>query len=168
MDALFKTDHYIFSYRVAGILIRDGKILLQKLPHEPGFAFPGGHAELGETSQETLIREFKEEIGADIVVNELKWVGENFFPWDGRPCHQICLYYLVSLANPAQISQLCGSFVIKEQIGGKVFDLEIHWVPLSAIDQMEIYPTDAQYLLKQMDDGIRYFVFREKGWSDLL
>ena len=29
-DILFKTDDYIFSYRVGGLLIRDGKVLMQK------------------------------------------------------------------------------------------------------------------------------------------
>ena len=30
MDILFKNDHFVFSYRVGGILIRNGKILLQR------------------------------------------------------------------------------------------------------------------------------------------
>ena len=29
MDILFKQDDFVFSYRVGGVLIRDGKILLQ-------------------------------------------------------------------------------------------------------------------------------------------
>lgn len=30
MDILFKNDNFVFSYRIGGILIRDGKILLQR------------------------------------------------------------------------------------------------------------------------------------------
>ena len=30
MDILFKTEDYVFSYRVAGICIQNGKVLLQK------------------------------------------------------------------------------------------------------------------------------------------
>ena len=30
MDILFKNDDFVFSYRIGGILIRDGKILLQR------------------------------------------------------------------------------------------------------------------------------------------
>ena len=80
MDILFKTDEYVFSYRVAGICIHNGKVLLQKPTNDTAFAFPGGHVELGETNAQTLIREFKEEIGVDITVGDLKWVGEIFFP----------------------------------------------------------------------------------------
>ena len=90
-DILFRTRDYVFSYRVAGIFIRNGNVLLQKPTNDTGYAFPGGHVEFGETNEETLIREFKEEIGVDIRVKELKWVAEIFFPWDHIPCHQICL-----------------------------------------------------------------------------
>ena len=96
-DILFKTDSYVFSYRVAGILIYDRKVLLQKPTNDPGFAFPGGHVEFGETNAETLRREFREEMGADIAVGKLQWVGEIFFPWGDRPCHQICLFTPLSL-----------------------------------------------------------------------
>ncbi|WP_052098183.1 NUDIX hydrolase [Paenibacillus stellifer] len=94
-DILFKTDEHVFSYRVAGILIRNGSVLLQKPVHDPGYVVPGGHVGFGETNEETLIREFREELAADITVNGLRWVGEIFFPWGGKPCHQICLYYEV-------------------------------------------------------------------------
>ena len=90
-DILFRTDSYVFSYRVAGVCIQNGKVLLQKPADDDGFAFPGGHAAFGETNAETLTREFKEEIGAAIAVGGLKWVGEVFFDWGGKPCHQICL-----------------------------------------------------------------------------
>ena len=40
---------------------------------------------------------FFEEIGVKISVGDLKWVGELFFPWGKKSCHQICLYYVVEL-----------------------------------------------------------------------
>lgn len=40
-DILFKTEEYVFSYRVGGILIRNGKILLQR-PENDDFAIIGG------------------------------------------------------------------------------------------------------------------------------
>ena len=62
MDILFKTDDFVFSYRVAGICMQNGKVLLQKPSNDTGYAFPGGHVTLGETNAQTLIREFQEEI----------------------------------------------------------------------------------------------------------
>ena len=42
MDILFKTEDWAFSYRVAGICVRDGKMLLQKPLNDTAYAFPGG------------------------------------------------------------------------------------------------------------------------------
>ena len=102
-DILFHTDKFVFSYRVAGILLHNNKILLQKPTNDTKYAIPGGHVEFGETNAQTLTREFKEEIDVDITVGALKWVAESFFPWGDKPCHQICLYYEVALNDETQI-----------------------------------------------------------------
>lgn len=160
-DILFKTDNYIFSYRIAGICIQNGKILLQKPTNDNGFAFPGGQVAFGETNAETLIRELKEEIGADIEVGSLKWVAEIFFPWGDKACHQICLYYEISLKDETRIP-LDGYFIGDEQIEGRNFNIEFHWIPLDKLDGLEIYPTNTSKLLKHLDEGIQHFVYKEK------
>lgn len=158
-DILFKTDDFVFGYRVAGICVQNGKVLLQKPTNDEGYAFPGGHAAFGETSAETLVREFREEIGAQIAVRDLKWVAELFFPWGSRPCHQICLYYLVDILTPEIPKEGC--FIAKERMEGRAFDLEFHWVPLDRIHEIEVYPTNAAALLGQLDSGVQHFVYQE-------
>ena len=103
-DILFKSESGTFSYRIAGICVYDGKVLLHKAKNDDGYAFPGGHVAFGETNEETLVREFKEETGADIAVGDLKWVAEIFFPLHNKPCHQICLYYMVYLTDEALVT----------------------------------------------------------------
>lgn len=44
----------------------DGKILLAKSPKWHGYMIPGGHIELGESAENALKREFKEEVGLDL------------------------------------------------------------------------------------------------------
>jgi len=56
---------------VCGILIWNDKVLIGKRKltnqHQPGkWEFPGGKMEEGETVDETIIREFKEELDIDI------------------------------------------------------------------------------------------------------
>lgn len=160
-DILFKTDDWIFSYRAAGILIHNGKVLLQKPTNDTGFAFPGGHVSFGETNAKTLIREFKEEIGANISVNELKWVAEIFFPWGEKPCHQICNYYLVTLDDTTQIP-LDRMFIGIEQMHERQFDIEFHWIPIENLKSIEIYPANAAELFGIMDRGVQHFVYREE------
>lgn len=158
-DILFKDENGVFSYRVAGICVHNGKVLLQTTTDDPAFAFPGGHVEFGETNEATLIREFKEEIGADIRVGELKWVAEVFFPWGNKPCHQICLYYMVELIDDT--TPRTGIFHGREQMEGRKFDLEFHWVPLEEGKDYEIYPIQCRHLLEKLDVGVQHFVYRE-------
>lgn len=48
-DILIRITDYVFSYRVAGILIRDGKVLLQKLSNDTRDAFSSGHVVFSQT-----------------------------------------------------------------------------------------------------------------------
>ena len=110
MDILFKNDDFVFSYRVGGILKHNGKILLQR-PKNDDYAIIGGHIAAMETSMETLKREFEEELHAKIEVDNLLAIGEIYFPWGKRPCHQICLYYNVHLMDDKRM--LSTSFIRK-------------------------------------------------------
>jgi 8-oxo-dGTP diphosphatase len=54
---------------VGAVIIRDGKILLEKRKNEPGrgkWSIPGGLVELGESARETAIREVREETRLEV------------------------------------------------------------------------------------------------------
>lgn len=159
-DILFKTEDNVFSYRVAGILIKDGRVLLQRPINDTAYSFPGGHVSFGETNEETLIREFKEEISADISVDGLQWVAEIFFPWGDKPCHQICLFYRISLCDETQIP-LSGTFNAVDELENSNIDLEFSWIPLSEIKDIKLYPINAKEKLEQLSDKIEHFICRE-------
>ena len=135
-------------------------IIIKYYYKDTAFAFPGGHVELGETNAQTLIREFKEEIGVDITVSDLKWVGEIFFPWENKSCHQICLYYIVDIKS--NNVPLEGMFLGKEKIEGRKFDLEFHWVLIGELNNIEVYPTNVVELVNKINDGVQHFIYQEK------
>ncbi|WDV48095.1 NUDIX hydrolase [Clostridiaceae bacterium M8S5] len=160
-DILFKTEENVFSYRVAGILIIDNKILLQKPKHDNDYSIPGGHVNFGETSDEALVREFKEEINADIKIDKLIMVGENFFPWGDRPCQQISLYYVVSLCEEDQIP-LDGTFKAIDELGDIRVNLDFCWIPLSKLDDIVVCPANIKQYLFSLPEEIKHFVYKEK------
>ena len=158
-DIIFKTEAHIFSYRVAGVCIHDGKILLQKPTDDTAYAIPGGHVSFGETHNQTLIREFQEEIGVPIAVGDLLWIGELFFPWGEKQCHQICLYYAVELWDDTLPRS--GSFMGWEHLENRSFDLEYHWIPIEQLNDIEIYPTRTFEMIQS--PGVHHFVYHENG-----
>ena len=69
------------------IVINQGRVLMIK-SIIGDYGFPKGHIELGETEQETAIREVKEETNVDIVINSDK---------------KYCLSYLVNNKIPKDV-----------------------------------------------------------------
>ncbi len=81
---------------VSFMLVKDGKVLLEKRSQykdtDPGLqAIPGGHIELGETQQQTLIRELKEEL--DITPSSYQFLCSLYHPTSEL---QILHYYIVT------------------------------------------------------------------------
>lgn len=155
-DILFRTETGVFSYRVAGICIRNGKILLQCTETDLSLAVPGGHVAFGETHEAALVREFQEEMGVSIRVGDLKWVGELFFPWGDKPCHQICLYYAVEADTLPE-----ESFQGKEKIEGVSSKLIFQWIPIETLPSLPVYPENIADLLAKLDEGTQHFIYRE-------
>lgn len=158
-DILFKSEDWVFSFRAAGILIRDGRILLQK-PKGDDYALIGGHVSAFETASKTLKREYKEEIHADIEVGEMIAVGEIFFPWGERPCHQIGLYYRVELKDPDQIP-LSGVFHGYDEWDNERIDLDFCWVPVEELGSLTVYPTELIPHILSGKKEILHFVSRQ-------
>ena len=62
------------SIAVGGIFETDGGIVLLQRGIEPGYGewvFPGGYVDRGESVEEAVVRETREEVGADVVIERL-------------------------------------------------------------------------------------------------
>lgn len=84
--------------RACGLCWQSGKLLMvnhRGLTSGSFWSPPGGGIEFGETAQETLVREFREETGVDIIPKELRFVCE----FIQHPIHAVELFFAVDYFN---------------------------------------------------------------------
>ena len=97
----------IFPEPTVGALIQNdqGRILLCESHKWPGiYTVPGGHVEIGETCEEALVRECKEEVGLDVKVDELISIQQVIYPkefWK-KNAHFIFFDYLCKVEGNQQ------------------------------------------------------------------
>jgi 8-oxo-dGTP pyrophosphatase MutT (NUDIX family) len=155
MDVVFKTEKAIFNYRVAGIWIENGHVLLHRDVNESNWSLPGGRVEIAEDSQSSLKREFLEELGIDVHVDRMALVIENFFEHGGKDFHEIGFYYaLSSCKNSSSYNK--NPF---HGIEGK--RLIFKWTPIKELNEVELYPECLRAALKDIPLHIQHFVVRE-------
>lgn len=73
-----------WSQSVAGVCIRDGKVLLARHTYGSGngkLIIPGGYVKIGELPQEALIREYMEETGVTVTPGRLLGVRFSAKDW---------------------------------------------------------------------------------------
>ena len=72
------------TVKVVAAIIRDGDCIFATQrgygEYKDGWEFPGGKVEPGETPQEALVREIKEELDANIIVDDLLTSVEYDYP----------------------------------------------------------------------------------------
>ena len=61
--------------KIAWIEIRDGKILSTLSKGKSKYYIPGGKREIGESDEQTLVREIKEELSVDIASHSMQHIG---------------------------------------------------------------------------------------------
>ena len=83
---------------------RDGALLVSEEASPSGELFHrplGGHVEFGEYANDTVRREFSEEIGQELTSLRLSGVLENIFQWDGATQHEIVFVFTAAFADEA-------------------------------------------------------------------
>jgi 8-oxo-dGTP diphosphatase len=126
------------------VIIQDGKVLLS--PQWDGWDFPGGGIEKGETFEQALVREVKEETGLDARPGALLHVTQDFFIanyMDDTYFHSLCFYY--TCTDPRGEISTAG-FAEYE----KKYMKAAEWVPLEKIDGLKFYnPVNSPELIRK-------------------
>ncbi len=117
---------------IGAIIMRDGKILLEKRKNDPGkgrWSVPGGVVELGENVTQTVIREVKEETGLDVAEPEHIDVVDQITRDEGGRIkyHFVIIDYLVKLKGG----------MLKAASDAD----ELEWVSLSEVEKYDLTGT---------------------------
>jgi len=155
-DWLFSDDNFVCGFRSVGVLVRNGKILVQRDKDGTEYALPGGHVKVGETAEVSIIREYKEETGTDIICDRMIWVEENFWKWDKKDAHTIAFYFLVSLKNSADIPDYGEFFSQKDNC-----DVVFKWIPINELKNITIYPIYLKDKITNIAEGVEHFIYTE-------
>ena len=132
-----KTKDYAFKYRVAAIIIKNNKILVDKTEDSPNYYLPGGYVELGETAFNALIRELKEELLVDFTKGKYFGILENFFNHNRRGfTHEISIYYLMDVPDSLNDSD----FSLTENDKGFIVKHDFKWISLDEFDKYDFRP----------------------------
>ena len=157
-DISYRRNDYGFSYRVAAVIIQNGKVLLQCFNGE--YAFIGGQVMENETAENALKREFMEEVHSDIEVAKMCAVGETFFTWDDIPYQQIGLYFKAYIPESSDI-QKDGTFCGYDEYENKRVDLDFCWIPIDELCNIPLYPREIIPHIAAGNEGILHFISRD-------
>ena len=120
------------------IIVRDGRLLVTRNVDAVGewYLLPGGGQEPGEALPETVRRECREEVGADVEVGALRFVRDyvgrhhEFATEDGE-VHQLELMFACALPPGAEPRN--GPVPDSAQVG-------VAWLELADLERHRLYP----------------------------
>lgn len=142
----FRIGQHRFQYR-AGAIVRQGRhLLLHRLAGDDFWALPGGRVDPGEQAQDTIVREFLEELQLQVECRELVCVGENFFRYDGQPHHEVGLYFSVRIPSS---SPLADTDAVHQGVEGSR-PLEFRWFEPDELARIDMRP---EFLRRALASG---------------
>lgn len=149
----------LFNFRIAGIALREGHVLVHRATHELFWTFPGGRAEIGETSEETLRREIVEELGVEAEIGPLLWTVENFFHFEKRDYHELGFYYRMEL--PARFA-FAERGIVHRIVDGPN-EIEFMWVRATpeALAALPLQPDFIAPRIGNLPERTEHLVWRE-------
>ena len=128
----------IFRYSIKAVIIRDGKLLVESCDYGRGrfCKLPGGGHQWGETMEQALIRECREELNLTVRPERLLFVRDYIAknhdsPFDDPCFHQAELMFLCTVED---FSPLCnGSIPDGEK-------QQIRWIEIDRLADSDFFP----------------------------
>lgn len=137
MDISFNQENQKFNYRVCAMIISGNRILAMHDERSPYFYLPGGRVKMGETAEQAVIREVREELRVTLKINRPLWLNQAFFTEDvdGVRYHELCIYFLMDITD-TDLQENGNSFTLTE--GKHIHTFE--WLEFDRLKDEYFYP----------------------------
>lgn len=156
MDLTLRTEMGLFNHRVAAVIVHNNKLLAQKNVKTNEYYLPGGRINYGESSEEAIIREIREELGVTVIDYRSLWINECFFVDSGTRFHEVGIYYLVNLEN-TEFDHYESVFELAE--GSRVNTYE--WLDIDSLESIALYPLFVKTEIKNSDKSLKHIITNE-------
>ena len=139
---------------VVAAVIRDGERVFATQrgygEFKDGWEFPGGKIEPGETAEEALVREIREELGVSLKISRPLWLNQSFFTkdTDGLRYHEICIYFLMDTADTGLLERQ-NTFTRTEGTDTHIFK----WLEIAQLKDETVYPLFLKKEISNLPDG---------------
>jgi len=138
--------------RACALIIENDSVLLVEFTDENGvhYNLPAGGAEPGETIEEAVRREAKEEAGVDVEVGSLVFVSEDapHVSKNRASIHSLSLMFRCKIKN--------GSFPHFPS-NPDLNQTDVKWIPLNQLENITLYPNIkeqiTQYAKGELNEG---------------
>ena len=156
VDLTLKTELGYFNHRVAAVIVKDGKLLAQKNENDNSYYLVGGRVSFGESTQEALVREVKEELDINIKTYRPIWVNECFFNDCEKTYHEIGLYYLVDISDTG-FNCFDRSFKKREEHRINTYE----WLDIEQLNGITLYPEFIKEEITKSNTSLKLIITRE-------
>lgn len=153
-DCDFKKENNWFRYRSAALIIENNCILFVGNKNVNYLYSVGGAVQMGETTEDAVIREVFEETGIYYEIDHLAIIHENFFNKSNGTlkklnCHEICLYFFMKPKGTQELHSNSYTHEVKE---------EMYWIPIKDLENHKIFPSFIKEYLDTEHTGIEHIV----------
>jgi ADP-ribose pyrophosphatase YjhB (NUDIX family) len=154
-----------FTYRVAAVIIDQGRVLLSRTVGDNFWSLPGGNVNFLEQANEVIQREIRDAFAEEINIERLLWVVENFFrdQKQRKQYHELGLYFLVTLSENSKLVNGRGPF----SGSGAAYSqhLEYQWFPREKNELLKvpIYPLFLKYGLVDLPSETQHVINQDRS-----
>ena len=152
-DLCIDCDGGVVNIRVGAIIMKGGRFLMAGNPHFDYLYSVGGRIQFGETAEQAVVREVREETGRTLEIDRLGFVTEDYFIGDsvakmGKVIYELGYYFYMK--TPASFEPVCGSFT---EDGEKEY---LVWV--APEEGRKLYPVFFNDELRHPEQTVKHFV----------